>query len=187
MKHKRNWIIGFALFATAVFVAWQTVIAPKQDETIPNIEIPFTETLPAPSGSCYFNWAYHIDPNLTEKLDVAVKDINPDASATVTLFGEDCIYDNGSSTFIVMETDFQVRLLVEDLSAHEDFGNWMRQIMSIVVAIPQKEIQGNYGFVEFWFEKSEMENLIVRIPIQKYIDEAEGKTGVELFNTFYQQ
>ena len=50
--------------------------------------------------------------------------------------------------------------------------------------IPREEIQGNYGFVEFWFEKNEAEHVIVRVPIQKYMDEAQGKTGAELFRMF---
>jgi hypothetical protein len=57
--------------------------------------------------------------------------------------------------------------------------------MQIVTEIPRAEIQGNYGFVEFWFEKNENEKISFRVPIQKYVEEAKDKSGVELFEYFY--
>ncbi|NJN79880.1 MAG: hypothetical protein HC797_05070 [Anaerolineales bacterium] len=187
MNHKRNWIIGVALSATAVFAASQIVNAPTQDETISNAEILFTETFEPASGDCYFNWAYRDAPEITKKVDTAVKLLNPDSSAYATLFGEDCIYADGSSTFGVMETDFTVRLPVDDLTQHGEFGNWVKQVMQIIIEIPREELQGNYGFVEFKFEKSETETIIFRVPIQQYLDEAQEKTDAELFNYFYSQ
>lgn len=186
MNHKRNWIIGILLSATATFVALQTVSAPSQETPVTETVIPITETATLAYEGCAFTWAYHDDPELTEKLNSDVKKLNPDANATATLFGEDCMYADGNSTFGVMETDFTVRLPVDDLSKHEDFGNWINDVMKIVIEIPRDEIQGRYGFVEFWFEKSELENINFRVPIQKYIDEAKDKTGAELFNYFYQ-
>ena len=121
---------------------------------------------------------------MTEKLDTAVKALNPDASGRAQLFGEDCVYADGHSTFGAMETDFYVRSPADDLSNEEAFGNWMAQVMPIIVEIPREEIQGNYGFVEFWFEKNEAEHVIVRVPIQQYINDVQGKTGAELFRIF---
>jgi hypothetical protein len=121
---------------------------------------------------------------LTKKLNAAVQAINPAASARAQLFGEDCVYADKPSTFGVMETDFYVRTPADDLTNEESFGNRIAQVMPIVAEIPRGEIQGNYGFVEFWFEKSEAEHVIVRVPIQKYLDEAQGKTGAELFTMF---
>jgi hypothetical protein len=83
-----------------------------------------------------------------------------------------------------METDFHVNLPVDDLANEEALGNAMAQVLPIIVNIPREEIQGKYGFVEFWFEKNETEHVVVRVPIQKYIDEAQGKTGTELFRMF---
>ena len=112
---------------------------------------------------------------MTKEIDTAVRAINPSASARAELYGEDCVYADGRSTFGAMETDFHVRLPADDLTNEEAFGNWMAQVMPIVAEIPREEIQGNYGFVEFWFEKNDAEHLIVRVPIQKYIDEAQGE------------
>ena len=191
MKHKRNWIIGIVLSATAGFVALQSVAAPSHDDITPppitstvKFSAAETETITPAYEGCAYVWAYHDAPELTEKLDVAVRAMNEQASARASLFGEDCIFANGHSVFGAMETDFYVHLPVEDLTAEEALGDWMAQVMPIITQIPREQIQGSYGFVEFWFEKNEAENIILRVPIQRYLDEAQDKTGADLFRMF---
>lgn len=130
-------------------------------------------------------WAYHDSPDLTEKINTTVRDLNPDASARAELFGEDCIYADGSATFGAMETDFYVQFPVDDITDEEAFGNWMAQVMLFVLQIPDEEVEGNYGFVEFLFVKSETERIIFRVPIATYVTEAKEKSGAELFRFFY--
>jgi hypothetical protein len=181
MKRTGKWIIGIALTATVGFVALQNGFTPA-----PIIGNTFTETPASVSsdGQCAYVWAYHDVPELTPKIDTAVLAINPAASARAELYGEDCVYADGHSTFGAMETDFHVRLPADDLTNEEAFGNWMAQVLPLITKIPREEIQGNYGFVEFWFEKNDTEHVIVRVPLQKYVDEAQGKTGKELFHLF---
>ncbi len=83
-----------------------------------------------------------------------------------------------------METDFNVRLPADDLTNEEAFGNWMKQVLDIILQIPDEEIW-NPGYVEFWFIRDDTENLIVRVSVQQYRDEAQQKTGTELFQLFY--
>lgn len=184
MKHKRNWIIGITLSVTAAFAALQTVNAPSQNE-LGITETATIELLAPPSGICYYTWATKDAPELTTKLDAEIKVLNEEAIANVTYYGEDCIFEDGTGTFGAMETNFSVLLSVDDLSRHEEFGNWISQTMQIVTDIPREEIQGNWGFVEFWFEKNETEKIVIRVPIQKYVEEANEKTGAELFDLFY--
>ena len=175
MKNKRNWIIGIALTATAAFVAVQNAGAPAPTETL--------ATDPAYEG-CAYTWAYHDDPALTEKLNTQIQALDENANASATLFGEDCLYADGHSTFGVMETDFYIRLQVEDLSDEEPLGNWIHESMEVVTQLPREEIQGGrYGFVEYYFE-TESEKITLRVPIQKYLDEAQSKSGVDLFQMF---
>lgn len=192
MKHKRNWIIAIILSAAAGFVALQNAAAPTHDGLTPpvititaKISPSETETITPAYEGCAYTWAYHDAPELTEKLDAAVGALNEQASARASLFGEDCIYADGHSTFGGMETDFYVRLPVDDLTAEAAFGNWMAQVLPIITQIPRGQIQGNYGFVEFWFEKNEAEHIILRVPIQRYLDEGRDKTGTDLFRMFY--
>jgi len=175
MKNKRFWIVGIALTATAAFIAVQNAGAPAPTET--------SATDPAYEG-CAFTWAYHDDPALTEKLNTQIQTLDEKASATATLFGEDCIYADGHSTFGVMETDFYIHLQVDDLSDEEALGNWLHESMAVVTQLPRDEIQGGrYGFVEYSFE-TKSEKTTLRVPIQNYLDEAQGKTGAELFQMF---
>ena len=189
MKHKRNVAIALVLSVAAGFLALQNVSAPTPREAnqIPELETITTEspiTEASIPGQCAYTWAYHDAPELTEKLDGAIKALNPDAHARASLYGEDCVYEDGHSTFGAMETDFYVHLPTDDLIDEEAFGNWMAQVQPIIAEIPRKNIKGNYGFVEFWFEKTETEFVTVRVPIQQYLNEAQGKTGAELFRMF---
>ena len=180
MKRAGKIAIGVALTtAVAVFGALQTVSAPANEAvTSP----PASST---PQGPCGFMWASKDAPELTASFDDAVKALNSEATGRAELFGEDCVYADGSATFGVMETDFFVRLPVSDLGKEEEFGNWVAQVMQIVTQIPRETLPGNYGFVEFTFEKNSAERIVFRVPIQQYISDAQGKSGAELFRQFY--
>jgi hypothetical protein len=184
MNRTGKWIIGIVLTATVGFVAVQNRITPVENSVTqtPGINEAVTSI---PESPCAYVWAYHDAPELTKEIDVAIRDINPAASARAELYGEDCVYADGHSTFGATETDFHVRLPTDDLTNNEAFGDWMAQVMPIVAEIPREEIQGNYGFVEFWFEKNDTEHLIVHVPIQQYVEKSQGKTGAELFQIFY--
>lgn len=184
MKRAGKVIIGAALTtAIAVFGALQTVSAPANETVTPP---PASET-PAASQTepCGFMWATKDAPELTASFDSAVKALNVEATGRAEFFGEDCVYADGSATFGVMETDLYAHLPVDDLSKDEEFGNWVAQLMQIVTQIPRENLPGNYGFVEFTFEKTEAERIIFRVPIQQYLNEAQGKNGAELFHLFY--
>lgn len=192
MKHRRNWIIGIVLSATAAVVALQTVSAPQQETPLstPPADTPTPEEVVLPSDTpefqgCSYSWAYHDAPELTQFLDDTVKEMDSAASAVATQFGEDCHKGDGSVSFGAMETDFYIRKPVTDLLEEEAFGTWMHEVMQVVIQIPREQIPGpNYGFVEFVFEKSENERAVVRVPIQEYIADAQDLTGTELFQLF---
>jgi hypothetical protein len=192
MKRKKNWIIGVLLTATAGFFALQNGLTPGSVDSsitptntnISIIAITDTPTATSADEGCAYMWANHDAPELTGKLDAAIHSLNPKASANVSLYGEDCVYSDGKSTFGAMETDFYIHLVVDDLTNEKAFGNWMAQALPLITQIPREEIKGSYGFVEFWFEKTDKEKVVVRVPIQKYMDDAQAKNGAELFHMF---
>jgi hypothetical protein len=187
MKHKRNLIIGIVLSATAGFIALQSVNAPTPANEMIGAPDAVASELPT-EESCYYVWAYRDADELTEMLDASLKAVHPEADIHATLFGEDCIYPDGRSTFTVMQTDFYVRMTVDAAANDATFGNWMARIMDIIIALPREEIQGpRSGYVEFEFIKTDSEHVIVRVPIDKYISEAQGETGAELFQLFHSQ
>lgn len=194
MKHRRNWIIGAVLSTAAAVVALQTVSAPQQDSSLlPTLTVSPTEVetdVPTEESSafqgCAYTWAYRDAPELTQTIDTKVKELNPNAEVVATQFGEDCLKTDGSVTFGVMQTDFKVRLPVDDLTKEDEFGNWIAQVMQSVIEIPREDIPGpNYGFVEFRFEKNEAEHITFRVQIQEYLNDAQGKSGADLFRIFY--
>lgn len=138
----------------------------------------------AGSMPCAFMWAYHDDEELTAQLDQQVKSVDPTASASARLFGEDCVYEDGHSTFGVMETDFYIRLPVDDLTNEEFLGNWMGEILTLVAEIPRDEIQGNYGFVEFVFENPPSQSSIVRVPLQDHLNLGQTVIGDDLYQLY---
>jgi hypothetical protein len=181
MKKSRNWIIALVLTATAGFFALQNGHSPELPATVLETATP---AITSASEGCAYTWAYHDAPELTEKFSAHISSFNPKAESHVSLFGEDCTYADGHADFLVKETDFYVRLPVEDLTNEEALGNWMAQVMELTLKIPREEIQGSDGFVEFWFEKDKSGQIILRVPIQIYKDEARGKNGAELYRIF---
>ena len=176
---------------TEAFPASPTLPIPKIVQTLqtPHIDQPPNGneiTITPVSEGCGYQWAYKDMPEINEPFDEVIKILNPNAKAWATAFGEDCVYADGHADFSAMETDFYVHVPVTDLSDFESFGNWIVQVMNVIEGLPGDLIAGpNPGFVEFWFIKSEGEHIAMRVPIQKYRDEATGKSGEELFRLFY--
>jgi hypothetical protein len=160
----------------------QTLQTPHIDQPPNGNEVTITPTY----EGCGYMWATKDLPELSELLDKAIKAINSDAKAWATAFGEDCVFADGHAIFSAMETDFYFQLTVDDILTYESFGNWIAQTMNIIENLPRDLIMGPMtGFVEFSFIKSITEQIVIRVPIQKYRDEATGKSGEELFRLFY--
>jgi hypothetical protein len=147
----------------------------------------FQNTQPT-TGQCAFSWAQQPMEELSVLFETSIKELNPEASARATAFGENCNYPDGRKKFLAMETDFYIELFVTDLINLESFGNWIAVTMPIVESMPPDMIEGPHiGFVEYRFIKNKNEQLIVRVPIQQYNDSAQGKTGEELFLLFHKK
>jgi hypothetical protein len=176
MNKKRNWAIAIVVTVTAGVFSLQSVSAPSlQELPQPSTAIPtVTHTPTLTYESCGYMWAYHDDMELSARINEAVQDVEPSASARVQLFGEDCVYADGHSTFSAMETDFYVQLPVKSLTKEELHFERVGQVLDIIKSIPNEEIQGNKGFVEFTFIKSEDEKFVIRISPEDYLIDSAG-------------
>lgn len=166
-------VFGACSFSLNNFTSlWPQTITPTPSVTI----------TPTYEG-CYYIWAHQSLPEVTEKLDAAIRELQPTASANASAFGEDCVYADGHSTFGAMETDFYVYLSIESRSDEDAMGNWIAQVMPVIDQLTG--IPGKPGFVEFTFQDNEASPLVVRVPVYKYKTEAQGITGAKLFRLFY--
>jgi hypothetical protein len=137
---------------------------------------------------CAFVWAYRQMPEFSTQFDLAVKELFPIGSGRVQAFGEDCLYADGRTEFSAKESDFYVTLPVPDLTDEQALGDRMAAIMTVVIErFPSDSLPGGHnGFVEFVFEQSEADFLVLRVPIQEYKNDGVGKAGMELFRMFHQ-
>jgi hypothetical protein len=132
---------------------------------------------------CYYVWAHQSLPEVTEKLDDAIRVLQPTASANADAFGENCVYADGHSTFGAMETDFYVYFSIESRSDEDAMGDWIAQVMRVIDQLTG--VPGGPGFVEFSFQDNDPSPLIVRVPVYQYKSKAQGMTGAKLFRLFY--
>jgi hypothetical protein len=107
------------------------------DETI-------TEVSARPQD-CGYQWAYQDLPELSGSFQASIQALQPEAQAGLFAFGEDCVRNDGSKSFIPMETDFNATLQVVDLSNESDLGEWVVKVMQVVENIPSEQIVGPMG------------------------------------------
>lgn len=136
-------------------------------------------------GNCYYNWAYEELPELSAQVDAAIKAIQPQGSGRAQAFGENCIYEDGHSDFLAMETDFYVTLPVDDLQDKETLGNWIARGMAALESFPPGETPGPMpGKVTFIFEAMEQEKYL-SVMIAEYNQLPAGLDGAALYNALF--
>lgn len=186
-------------FVVAILVLW--ACAPGQAATaspIPSLPaVPATQApatlAPASVASavdapqnCYYAWATQDLPSLTRKLQSELDARHSGIVGSAYAFGENCNHEDGTSTFLPMETDFRVRIPVKALSDEVVLGNWIAQVMETVEALPPSELVGpRPGRIEFEFSVNSQPSLRMIVEIARYRDEAIGLPGAELFRHFH--
>ena len=119
---------------------------PVETSTIaPATEVPSLEdnatVSPSYPRNCGYQWAQKALPELSKSFEQSIQALQAEAQANVFAFGEDCIYEDGSSIFIPMETDFNIMLQGGNLS-DEAVGEWIVRVMQIIDSIPPDQIVG---------------------------------------------
>ncbi len=96
---------------------------------------------PSYPRDCGYQWAQKALPELSDNFHQSIQRLQPEAQADAFAFGEDCIYADGTATFIPMETDFTITLQSSNLS-DEVVGQWVVKIMQVIDTIPPDQIVG---------------------------------------------
>jgi len=137
---------------------------PPTDTVTPSAA-PVTEIPAAASQPCYYVWASQGLPEISAELQTALQAILPEATARAAAFGEDCVAQDGSSTFGAMETDFYLTIPVADLQDNEALGAAIERVLAVVDGFLRPRVPGpNDGFVEFTFT-SASDQRVLRVPI----------------------
>ncbi len=147
-----------------------------------------TETPSTGSQPCYYVWAYQDLPEISGRVDEAIKAVVPEAEAGAYAFGEDCVYEDGTRKFGAMETDFRIGMSVDDLTDDEAIGKIIEKIIPVFADFPPGVVPGpQVGRAEFSFT-SGSEVRYVRFMVKDGLQAlAEGLHGAELLRKLEQQ
>ena len=178
---KKQILLPFTLLAAAgmgIFALTRTT--PEKESTSISTEEPSAVEAAAP-GQCAYTWAYEDLPEISREFQTKVQAAIPEAEAHASAYGENCNHEDGSFTFIPMETDFYVFIPVGDLADDATLARLIEQILPIVDGFVPPRVPGpKDGFVEFTFRKGEEQRILrVPIPLGKQVREQELH-GVEL-------
>lgn len=162
-----------------------TVKTPHIDQG-PNGEFP-SPTIPTPdvptsAGDCAYQWASKDLPKLSSDFQDSLQALQPQALAKVFVFGEDCVYADGTTSFHAMETDFNVTLQVSDLSDDAALGEWIVKVMQVVSSIPANRITGpRPGRVSIVFQSGSFQSY-VNFSIDQYQALPSGLSNSEIYH-----
>ena len=158
----------------------QTIVpetAPAKPTDTPAQDVPYTE--------CGFVWAREPLAELSKEFDTALKAVQPQASGYAEAYGENCLNNQGEVVrFVAMETDFYVTLKVRDLEDKRVLGEFIEQILGVVIEFPVDETPGPQpGYVGITFEApgDELRLWFTQLEAQAALDK--GLQGEELFNS----
>jgi len=186
--------ISAALIAVALTALACASVAP-----IPPTQPPRPGTPPVPSEfvptaipitptyeGCAYMWGSQQLPELSAKLNATLQAKSMDVTGLAYAYGENCVYGDGHQTFGAMETDFRVGVKVKNVHDEAALGDWIFNVMHIILDLPPEDIEGPQpGRVDFDFKQPDPAELFVTVPIDKYRREATGLKGAELFRLFY--
>jgi len=120
-----------------------------------------------PSQGCAYQWASQDLPELSRQLLEMLQQVQPEAQGHAYAFGENCIREDGSATFLPMETDIDITLQVTSLSDEAELGDRVVNVMQVIENIPPDQIIGpRLGRVTIVFQSDGAEK-----SLQFYIDQ----------------
>jgi len=138
---------------------------------------------PSYPQDCGYQWAQQALPELSTQFQESIRALQPEAQATAFGFGENCVHTDGTSTFLPMETDFNVTLPVGDLSDDAALGEWIVKVMQVIQNIPPEQIIGpGPGRVSIFFESNGQRQGIT-FYINQYQALATGLSPAEIYQT----
>ena len=142
----------------------------------------FTDS-PSYPQDCGYQWARQALPELSGQFQQSIELLQPGAQAYAFGYGENCVHADGTTTFLPMETDFNVTMPVGDLSDKAALGEWIVKAMQVIEDLPAGQIIGpRPGRVGIRFE-SNGESQDVSFYIDQYRALPAGLGSAEIYQT----
>jgi hypothetical protein len=178
---KRAWAVPLLVLLTACNLPSSPTPAREPTPTAP------TDTPSAGFQACYYVWAYQDLPEISARVDQAVKAVLPEAEASAHAFGEDCVFEDGTRQFGAMQTDFLIGVPMDNLTDDEAIGRSIEKIIPVLADFPPGVVPGpQVGRAEFSFT-SGSEVRYVRFTITDGVQAlGEGLRGAELLHKLEQ-
>lgn len=185
-----------AILVWAVVAGCAVLVAPRPTSPVPPSPSP---SLPSPTSSptpipaagessttgCYYVWATQELPELSQSMQEAMQAVTPGSTGRAYAFGEDCVAADGTRRFLAMETDFRVKLPVQDLQDEAALGALISATMGAVGRLPQSQLAGpRPGRVEFEFVAADGTSLRLTVDIARFRSLASGVSDTEIFQLF---
>jgi len=143
---------------------------------------------PATAGGttgCYYVWGTRELPILSQMLQSRLAAADSLIRTSAYAFGEECRHEDGTTTFLTMQTDFRVRIPVDSLTDEAAMGDRIGRVMAQIGSLPVDEVPGSRpGRVEFEFFVGEIQSMRLNIERSRYDTEAPGLEGADLFEHF---
>lgn len=118
---------------------------------------------------CYYEWSTQELPELSESLENELTKVGLGVEARAYAFGEDCVEASGTTTFLPMETDFQVMIPVSSLTDEARLGAWIKTVLAVIGNIPPGQLSGpQAGRVAFEFRSEGAESLRLTVSLSEY-------------------
>lgn len=135
-------------------------------------------------NSCGYQWAQQDLPELSASLQGAIQALEPNAQAGAFAFGENCILSDGTiARFLPMETDFNIRLSVDDLANEAVLGRWIVNVMDVIQDIPAEQIVGpRPGRVSIVFQSSTAQS-VINFYVNQYQGLPPGLNHTEIYES----
>lgn len=136
---------------------------------------------PSNSQGCAYQWANQDLPELSEQFLAMLQKVQPEAQGNAYAFGENCIREDGSATFLPMETDFHVILQAGSLLDESELGDWIVKVMQVIENIPPDQLTGSRpGRVDMVFQSNGEEKRL-QIYIDQYRALEPGLSSQEIY------
>lgn len=178
---KKQVLLPVTLLTAAIMGIFAlTRTTPEKESTSNGTEEPTAAEAAVPE-QCAYTWAYEDLPEISREFQAKVKAVIPEAEARASAYGENCNHEDGSFTFLAMETDFYIIIPVSDLNDNMALADTIEKILPILDGFAPPGVPGSReGFVEFTFRNGgEQRILRVSIPLAKQVRE-QGYHGEEL-------